>query len=160
MANETFLTKDGKAELETRLDYLIKVKRAEMAERVKLAREFGDISENAEYDAAKDEQGMVEDEIKKIEYLLANAVLIDDSAKKNKKVGMGSFVQVQDMQTDEIIEYQVVGSAEANFLKMRISNESPLGASLLGKKKGDVVVVKAPAGELDYKIVDIGKNDG
>jgi transcription elongation factor GreA len=160
MANETFLTKEGKAELETRLDYLIKVKRAEMAERVKLAREFGDISENAEYDAAKDEQGMVEDEIKKIEYMLANAVIIDDAAKKNKKVGMGAYVQVQDMQSGEIIEYQVVGSAEANFLKMRISNESPLGSSLLGKKKGDLVMVKAPAGELQYKVVDIGRNDG
>lgn len=160
MANETFLTKEGKAELETRLDYLIKVKRAEMAERVKLAREFGDISENAEYDAAKDEQGMVEDEIKKIEYMLANAVIIDDAAKKNKKVGMGAYVQVQDMQSGEIIEYQVVGSAEANFLKMRISNESPLGSSLLGKKKGEVIMVKAPAGELKYKVVEIGRNDG
>ena len=160
MANETFLTKEGKAELETRLDYLIKVKRAEMAERVKLAREFGDISENAEYDAAKDEQGMVEDEIKKIEYMLANAVIIDDAAKKNKKVGMGAFVQVQDMQSGEIIEYQVVGSAEANFLKMRISNESPLGSTLLGKKKGEVIMVKAPAGELKYKVVEIGRNDG
>lgn len=157
MANETFLTKEGKEELEVKLDYLIKVKRAEMAERVKQAREFGDISENAEYDAAKDEQGMVEDDIKKIEYMLSNAVIIDDLNKKNKRVNMGSFVTVQDMETNDKIEYQVVGSAEANFVKMRISNESPLGAALLGKKKGDIVVIKAPAGELSYKVVDLGK---
>lgn len=156
MANEIFLTKEGKAELEERLDYLIKVKRAEMAERVKLAREYGDISENAEYDAAKDEQGMVEDEIKKIEYMLSNAEIIEDT-KKNKKVNMGSFVVVEDLAAKEKLEYQVVGSAEANLAKMRISNESPLGAALLGKKKGETVTIKAPAGELQYKIVEIGK---
>jgi transcription elongation factor GreA len=154
MANETFLTKDGKDELESRLDYLIKVKRAEMAERVKQAREFGDISENAEYDAAKDEQGMVEDEIKKLEFMLANAVIIDD-VKKTKKVGMGSTVTIKDIKNGEVAEYQVVGSAEANFLKMRISNESPLGSSLLNKKKGETIIVKAPAGELSYEIMDI-----
>ena len=157
MANETFLTKEGKEELETKLDYLIKVKRAEMAERVKQAREFGDISENAEYDAAKDEQGMVEDEIKKLEYMLSNAVIIEDLNKKNKRVNMGSFVQIKDLETEEVLEYQVVGSAEANFAKMRISNESPLGAALLNKKKGDEITVKAPAGDLTYKIIEIGK---
>lgn len=158
MANEIFLTKEGKDELEARLEYLIKEKRAEMAERVKQAREFGDISENAEYDAAKDEQGMVEDEIKKIEHMLSNAVIIDDLNKKNKRVNMGSFVQIQDLENNEILDYQVVGSAEANIVKMRISNESPLGSALLGKKKGDIITVKAPAGELSYKIVEIGKD--
>lgn len=157
MANETYLTKEGRDELESKLEYLIKVKRAEMAERVKQAREFGDISENAEYDAAKDEQGMVEDEIKQIEFMLTNVVIIDDMSKKNKKVNMGSFVLVQDIEADEKIEYQVVGSAEANFSKMRISNESPLGAALLGKKKGDIISFKAPMGEITYKIIEIGK---
>jgi len=155
MANETYLTKEGKEELEARLDYLIKVKRAEMAERVKQAREFGDISENAEYDAAKDEQGMVEDEIKNLEYMLANALIIEDSVKKSKKVQMGCFVKIKDTASGEILEYQIVGSAEANFMKNRISNESPLGSSILNKKKGDVVTVKAPAGDLNYEIIEI-----
>lgn len=161
MANkETFLTKEGMQELEERLEYLIKVKRAEMAERVKQAREYGDISENAEYDAAKDEQGMVEDEIKKIERMLSNAVIIEeDNGKKSKIIKMGSYVQVHDIETDEVFEYQVVGSAEANFSKQRISNESPLGSALLGKKKGDVLTIKAPAGDLAYKILEVGKKE-
>ena len=141
MANEIFLTREGKEELESKLDYLIKVKRAEMAERVKQAREFGDISENAEYDAAKDEQGMVEDEIKRLEYMLANAEIIDDLNKKSNKISIGSKVKIQDISTGEVYEYKVVGSAEANFAKSRISNESPLSASLLNKKKGDMVTV-------------------
>ncbi|MGI6702082.1 MAG: transcription elongation factor GreA [Christensenellales bacterium] len=157
MANEIFLTREGKEELESKLDYLIKVKRAEMAERVKQAREFGDISENAEYDAAKDEQGMVEDEIKRLEYMLANAEIIDDLNKKSNKISIGSKVKIQDISTGEVYEYKVVGSAEANFAKSRISNESPLGAALLNKKKGDMVTVNAPAGEINYKIVNVCK---
>jgi transcription elongation factor GreA len=157
MANEIFLTREGKEELESKLDYLIKVKRAEMAERVKQAREFGDISENAEYDAAKDEQGMVEDEIKRLEYMLANAEIIDDLNKKSNKMSIGSKVKIQDISTGEVYEYKVVGSAEANFAKSRISNESPLGAALLNKKKGDMVTVNAPAGEINYKIVNVCK---
>lgn len=156
MAKETYLTKQGMEDLEERLDYLIKVKRAEMAERVKLAREFGDISENAEYDAAKDEQGMVEDEIKKLEYMLSNVVIIEDN-KNYKKVTMGCFVKIQDLETNDEYKYQIVGSAEANFIKKKISNESPLGAALLNKKKGDTIIIKAPKGDLSYKIIEIGK---
>lgn len=156
MAKEVILTKEGKEELEQRLDYLIKVKRAEMAERVKLAREFGDISENAEYDAAKDEQGMVEDEIKKLENMLNHAKIIENKT-SDAIVSIGSYVTVKDIEVDKVFDYQLVGSAEANFKKGRISNESPLGEAILNKQAGDIVTVIAPVGELKFEIISVGK---
>ena len=155
MGNEVHLTREGKAKLEAKLDDLINRVRGEVSEKIKHARELGDISENAEYDAAKDEQAMVEAEIKKIEDQLANAVIIEDSLVSGDTVSIGCYVKVQD--EDESIEYQIVGSAEADIAENRISNRSPLAVALLGKKKGESATVRAPQGSYQVKILGVRK---
>ena len=144
MAEEVILTKEGKEELEKRLEYLKLTKRAEITERIKTAREFGDLSENAEYDAAKNEQAMIEGEILEIEAKLKYAVIIKDGIKKGA-VSLGSKVEFVD-EDGEVSEYEIVGTTEADVEQNRISNESPIGKALLGQKAGDKVVVEAPAG--------------
>lgn len=144
MAEEVILTKEGKEELEKRLEYLKVTKRAEITERIKTAREFGDLSENAEYDAAKNEQAMIEGEILEIENKLKFAVIIKDTAKKGT-VSLGSKVDFVDAD-GEAYTYEIVGTTEADVELGRISNESPVGNALLGRKAGDVVNVVAPSG--------------
>ena len=144
MAEEVILTKEGKEELEKRLEYLKVTKRAEITERIKTAREFGDLSENAEYDAAKNEQAMIEGEILEIENKLKFAVIIKDSAKKGT-VSLGSKVDFVDAD-GETYSYEIVGTTEADVELGRISNESPVGNALLGRKAGDIVNVAAPSG--------------
>ncbi len=144
MAEEVFLTKEGKEELEKKLKYLTLTKRAEITERIKTAREFGDLSENAEYDAAKNEQAMLEGEILEIEAKLKHAVIIKDSDKKDT-VSLGSKVDFVTEDGEEY-SYEIVGTTEADVENNSISNESPLGNALLGKKAGETAVVKAPAG--------------
>ena len=145
MAEEVILTKEGKEELEKRLEFLKVVKRAEITERIKTAREFGDLSDNAEYDAAKKEQAMIEGEILEIENKLKYAVIIKDSAKKGT-VSLGSKVDFIDDETGELFTYEIVGTTEADVELGRISNESPIGNALLGKKANDNVKVVVPAG--------------
>ena len=145
MAEEVILTKEGKEELEKRLEYLKLEKRAEITERIKTAREFGDLSENAEYDAAKNEQAMIEGEILEIEEKLKRAVIIKDGAKKGT-VSLGSKVDFTDEDTGETYTYEIVGTTEADVEQGRISNESPIGNALLGKKAKDTVNVVVPAG--------------
>ena len=154
---EIVLTTEGHKKLEQELDYYIKVKRPEAAEKVKTAREFGDLSENAEYDAAKDEQGIIEAHIRELEETLKRAKVIDGEAIDTTVVGVGCFVKIHDMEYDEKDEYKIVSSAEANFAEKKISNESVLGAALLGHKKNDIVEVRAPAGVSQYKILNIRK---
>ena len=125
---------------------------------VKEAREQGDLSENAEYDAAKDEQRDIETEIAELEAILANCEVIQDNDKNKDVVKMESVVVLHDVEFDEDIEYTIVGSSEADSLNNKISNESPLGAALIGKKKGDTVKVEAPVGEIEYTVVSV-KND-
>lgn len=156
MAKEVVLTSEGYAKLQEKLDDLINNKRRECSERIKVAREFGDLSENAEYDAAKDEQAMVEAEIKEIQDQIANALIIDENV-DTTTVSLGSFVKVFDILYDEKVEYQIVGTTEADISQNRISNESPLAKALLGHKKNDTVTVKAPAGNLQMKIMGIRK---
>ncbi len=144
MAEEVILTKEGKEELEKKLEYLRVVKRAEITERIKTAREFGDLSENAEYDAAKNEQAMIEGEILEIENKLKYAVIIKDGVKKGS-VSLGSKVDFVTEDGEEF-SYEIVGTTEADVESGRISNESPIGNALLGKKAKDQVIVKAPAG--------------
>ena len=146
MAEEVILTKEGKEELEKRLEFLKVVKRAEITERIKTAREFGDLSENAEYDAAKNEQAMIEGEILEIENKLKYAVIIKDSAVKKGTVSLGSKVDFIDDETGEQFTYEIVGTTEADVELGRISNESPIGNALLGKKANDNVKVVVPAG--------------
>ena len=149
MAEEVLLTKEGKEELEKRLEYLKVTKRAEITERIKTAREFGDLSENAEYDAAKNEQAMIEGEILEIENKLKYAVIIKDGAVKKGTVSLGSKVDFADEDTGEAFSYEIVGTTEADVEMGRISNESPIGNALLGHKAGDKVRIPVPAGYMN-----------
>ncbi len=151
MAEEVILTKEGKEELIKRLEYLKVTKRAEITERIKTAREFGDLSENAEYDAAKNEQAMIEGEILEIENKLKYAVIIKDSAVKKGTVSLGSKVDFVDDE-GELSTYEIVGTTEADVEAGRISNESPIGNALLGRKAGDVVNVSVPAGVITITV--------
>lgn len=151
MAEEVILTKEGKEELEKRLEFLKVVKRAEITERIKTAREFGDLSENAEYDAAKNEQAILEGEIFEIEEKLKYAVIIKDNNKKGT-VSLGSKVDFVDEDLGEELTYEIVGTTEADVEAGRISNESPIGNALLGHKAGDTVRITVPAGVTTLKI--------
>ena len=144
MAEKVLLTKEGKEELEKRLEYLKVEKRAEITERIKTAREFGDLSENAEYDAAKNEQAMIEGEILEIEDKLKRVEIIKDT--KKGQVSLGSKVDFIDEEIGEVVTYEIVGTTEADVEQGRISNESPIGNALLGRKAGDKINVKVPAG--------------
>lgn len=152
MADEVILTKEGKEELEKRLEYLKLEKRAEITERIKTAREFGDLSENAEYDAAKNEQAMIEGEILEIEEKLKHAVIISDSAVKKGMVSLGSKVDFIDADTGDEYTYEIVGTTEADVEAGRISNESPIGNALLSHKAGDSVRVAVPAGYMNVTV--------
>ena len=155
---KTILTYAGLKKLEDELHDLKVNKRREIAGKIKEAREQGDLSENAEYDAAKDEQRDIETEIAELEAILANCEVIQDNDKNKDVVKIESVVVLHDVEFDEDIEYTIVGSSEADSLNNKISNESPLGAALIGKKKGDTVMVVAPVGEIEYTVVSV-KND-
>ena len=157
-AKKRLLTYAGLKAIEDELENLKVVKRKEVAGKIKEAREQGDLSENAEYDAAKDEQRDIETEIAELEAILANCEVIQDNDKNKDVVKMESVVVLHDVEFDEDIEYTIVGSSEADSLNNKISNESPLGAALIGKKKGDTVKVEAPVGEIEYTVVSV-KND-
>ena len=141
MENQTVLTKDGYKALEEKLDYLKTTKRDEVSKKIGIAREFGDLSENAEYDAAKEEQAQVEQEILEIENKLRNAKIINKKEIDTTKVNAGCYVKVLDLDFDEEMEYRIVGATESDPAKGLISNESPVGQALLGRKVGDVVSV-------------------
>lgn len=150
-----FLTVDGLKKLEDQLDELKTVQRKEVAERIKQALAFGDISENSEYDEAKNEQAQLEERIAKLEAMLRNAKIIDEEDITTDKVSIGSKVLVKDLEYDEEIEYTIVGVAESDPYEGKISNESPVGSALLGKKSGDTVEVHVPDGIIEYKVLDI-----
>lgn len=152
MADEVILTKEGKEELEKRLEYLKVTKRAEITERIKTAREFGDLSENAEYDAAKNEQAMIEGEIQEIENKLKHAVIIKESSAKKGVVSLGSKVDILDDESKEVMSYEIVGTTEADVEAGRISNESPIGNALLGRKAGETISVAVPSGIVSITI--------
>ena len=158
MAEKQFLTKKGYDERVARLEELKVVRRKEVAQKLKEAREQGDLSENAEYDAAKDEQRDIETQIAELEEILKNAEVVQDNNTDKDAIKMESVVKLHDVEYDEDIEYVIVGSSEADSLNNKISNESPLGAAMLGKKVGDTVKVEAPAGVIEYKIISV-QND-
>ncbi len=153
--SELFITEEGKAEIEARLRYLKNEKRPEVLEKLKIARDFGDLSENSEYDAAKKEQSIVETEIATIEETLRKARIVSDKDLKKDEVGVGSTVTVYDMDFDEEVVYKIVGVIESDPDKNLVSNESPIGKSLMGKKKGDIVSVETPGGQFEMKILKI-----
>lgn len=156
-AKEVILTNEGLEKLEQELEYLKTVKRKEVAEKIKQALAFGDISENSEYDEAKLEQAQMEERIKVVENMLKHVKVIDEEDIDTKKVSLGSKVKVLDMELDETVEYTLVGSTEANPSQFKISNESPVGSALLGQKKNKIVEVNVPAGTLKFKILAITK---
>ena len=155
---KTILTYAGLKKLEDELHDLKVNKRREIAGKIKEAREQGDLSENAEYDAAKDEQRDIEKQIAELEEILKNAEVVQDNNPDTDAIKMESVVKLHDVEYDEDIEYVIVGSSEADSLNNKISNESPLGAAMLGKKVGDTVKVEAPAGVIEYKIISV-QND-
>ena len=157
-SKEVLLTPEGLQKLEKELDYLKRVRRKEVADRIKQALEFGDISENSEYEDAKNEQAFVEGRILTLEKMLRNARLISEEASKNHdEVSVGSKVVLRDIQDNSESEYLIVGSAEADPLNNRISNESPVGKAVLGKRPGDVVEVRVPDGVVRYQIITVNR---
>ena len=150
-----YLTLEGKKELEDKLEYLKTVKREEVTKAIGAAREYGDLSENSEYDAAKEAQGVLESEILEIETKLRDCIIIDKENIDTSKVSLGCFVKVFDKDFNEEVEYKIVGSTESNPLKGFISNESPVGLALLNANVGDVVTVQTPMGASHLKVLDI-----
>ncbi len=149
------MTNEGYQKLETELEQLKIVKRKEVAEKIKEALAFGDISENSEYDEAKNEQADLEKRILKLENMVRNANIVDESSIDTTKVTVGCHVKVKDLEYDEVVDYHVVGSAEADPFELRISNESPLGVALMGQEAGTVVEVNAPDGIVKYEVLEI-----
>ena len=154
MSEKVILTEEGYQQLEKRLEELKFVKRPEITERIKVARDFGDLSENAEYDAAKNEQARIEGEIVEIEAKLKVAEIIRGGG-ANDVVSVGKKVEVLDIDEDETCVYEIVGTTEADISKNKISNESPLGKALIGSKAGEIVTVKAPSCEYQVKVISI-----
>jgi len=157
MNKETILTEKGLQELEKELEYLKTEGRKDIAEKIKVALSFGDLSENSEYDEAKSEQGKLEARIVELEYMLKNVKIIDEENIDTNKVFVGSKVTIKDLETKEVLTYQIVGFAQADPDNGRISDESPVGRALLEKKKGETVHVEVPVGVISYKIMSISK---
>lgn len=158
MDKKNILTYEGLQRLEEELQDLKVVRRKEVAQKIKEAREQGDLSENAEYDAAKDEQRDIETRIDEIEKILKNAEVVVEEEVDLDKISIGCKVRILDCDENEELEYKIVGSTEANSLKAKISNESPVGKALLGKRVGDVVPVETHVGVLEYKVLEIQRS--
>ena len=152
---EVILTREGFEKLKQEIEYLSTDKRQEVAERIRIARQFGDIAENSEYDDAKNDQALLEHRIALLEERLLAARVIAKGEVSKDTVSVGSHVRLRDVDAKETVEYHIVGSAEANPAEHRLSNESPVGKAIMGRKKGEVVEVAAPRGSLKYKILEI-----
>ena len=152
---EVILTPEGYKKLQQEIEYLSNDKRREVADRIRIAREFGDIAENAEYDDAKNEQALLEHRIATLEERLRDARVINKKDVAKDVVSVGSKVKLRDVAAKQTVEYYIVGSAEANPAQNRLSNESPVGKAIIGKKKGETVEVSAPRGSLKFKILEI-----
>jgi transcription elongation factor GreA len=152
---EIILTPEGHEKLKEEIEHLSTIKRREVAERIKQAREFGDIAENSEYDDAKNEQAMLEHRIATLEDRLKSSRVVNKKEIPTGIVAVGTKVKLRDVDAKETIEYHIVGSAEANPAEHKLSNESPVGKAIIGKKKGETVEVSAPRGSLKFKIMDI-----
>ena len=157
-AKKFIMTYEGVKKLEEELEYLKTVKRKEITEKIKVALGYGDLSENSEYDEAKNDQAFTEGRIIQLENMLKNAVVVDESEIPKDKVSVGSIVKVMDYEFDEEVEYTIVGSAEADPMNVKISNESPVGSALLGKKVGDVVEVAVPSGVSKFEVLEIRRD--
>lgn len=152
---QTVISAEGMKKLEEQLEYLKNTRRAEVAEQISIARGFGDLSENAEYDEAKNDQSKLEAQILDLENTIRTAVVIEDSDIKTDRVNVGTAVRVFDEEMNEEVEYLIVGARESDPMNNRISNESPIGAAMLGHKRNDLVAVQTPGGEIRLKILKI-----
>ncbi len=157
MAEEMLLTKEGYDKIVAEHEELVTVRRKEVAERIKEAISYGDISENSEYDSAKNEQAELEERINKLENMMRKAKIIDESSMTNDRVGIGLKVKVMELATKEIMEFAIVGSTEADPFEGKISNESLVGAGLLGKMVNEIAEIQVPDGVVSYKVIDITK---
>ena len=157
-AKKNILTYEGLKKYEEELQDLKVVKRREVAQKIKEAREQGDLSENAEYDAAKDEQRDIEARIEELEKILKNAEVVDEDEVDLGRINIGCKVKILDIEYNDELEYKIVGSTEANSLKGKISNESPVGKALIGTQVGDVITVETPAGTFQYKVLEIQRS--
>lgn len=157
MAEEkrNIMTEEGLRKLQEQLDFLVGVRRNEVAHKIEVARGFGDLSENAEYDEAKKEQGQLEDEIARLTKVISTAVVVSESEISTDKVSVGTTVKLQDVNTGDIFEYAIVGAEEADPYEDKISNESPVGAALMGATVGSVLDIEVPMGMLKYKVLEI-----
>lgn len=156
-AKTNTVSKAGYEKLQADLDYLITVRRGEVAEKLKVARSFGDLSENAEYDEAKNEQGILEARIAELENIIANANVVDDDDISVTEIGVGSIIKIRDLELDEIENLQIVGSTESDPDNNKISDESPIGKAALKKKVGEIFEVEAPVGTLKFEVLEISK---
>lgn len=157
MTEEILLTSAGLKELQDELEQLKTVGRKDIAEKIKVALSFGDLSENSEYDEAKSEQGKLESRINEIEAILQNCKIIDEAELPTDSVNRASTVRIKDLELDEVMEYQIVGFTQADPVKGKISDESPVGRALMGHKVGEIVEVEAPMGKLKFEILEILK---
>ena len=157
MSEEILLTKEGYDKIVEEHEYLTSVRRIEVSEHLKEAKSYGDLSENAEYDAAKEEQRNIEARIAELETILKNVEIVEEEELSFDRVNIGCLVTVQEKKSKKNMVFHMVGSTEANSMTGKISNESPIGSALMGHKKGETVVVLAPVGEITYKIVKIEK---
>src|SRR6266550_1990531 len=155
VVKEVILTPEGHKKLQQEIEYLSNEKRREVADRIRIARQFGDIAENSEYDDAKNEQALLEHRIALLEERMSNARVISKKEVSKDVVSIGSHVKLRDVSAKETVEYHIVGSAEANPAEHKLSNESPVGKAIIGKKKGETVEVTAPRGSMKYKILEI-----
>lgn len=155
MVEEVLLTREGLEEIKAEYEKLITVTRTEVAERLKEARSFGDLSENAEYDAAKEQQAEVEARINKLESMMRNAKIIDEDIEDSDRVNLGNTVVLKERGADEEVQYQIVGATEADPFNGRISNESAVGKALIGAMIGETVEVEIPDGKTYYEVIDI-----
>lgn len=158
MTNAKTVSRAGYEKLQEEREYLVTVRRKEVAQKLKEARSFGDLSENAEYDEAKNEQAILESKINELEMLIANAIVVEDDEVSTDEIGIGSKIKIKDLEFDDIETLQIVGSTESDPDNGKISDESPIGKAALRKKVGDVFEVEAPAGILKFEVLEITRN--
>ncbi|MBQ8120300.1 MAG: transcription elongation factor GreA [Ruminococcus sp.] len=157
MAMQKTVSRAGYEKLQEEREYLVTVRRKEVAQKLKEARSFGDLSENAEYDEAKNEQAILESKINELELLIANAIVVEDEEISTDEIGVGSIIKIKDLELNEIENLQIVGTTESDPKNGKISDESPIGKAALRKKVGDVFEVEAPAGILKFEVMEISR---
>ena len=151
------MSREGYENLRAQLDELITVQRPEIAQKLKEARSYGDLSEDAEYDEAKNDQAQLEAKIAELQYTLDNAEIVEDDSISLDEIGMGSIMSIRNVETGETEELKIVGTNEANFFENKISDESPIGKAAMKKRVGDIFIVEAPSGEIRYEVMGISK---